>query len=122
MTLPITPDSLTAAYEYLRTTPPFKSWRLPHADAVEFHVTRHRDREADHRVYCKTRADMTLRHIIRVSAYHITTTAKLMEAVGHEMIHMHQAVMGNKVQHSPQFNRWNARMCEVHGWAVVGFV
>jgi len=34
MTLPLTPATLTAAYEFLRTTPPFKGWKLPHADEV----------------------------------------------------------------------------------------
>ena len=76
MTLPLTPAVLAAAYEYLRATSPFKGWRLPHCDEVEFSVTRHRDRMADHTTYC-----YTLDHVIRASTYHIKTTNDLIEAV-----------------------------------------
>ena len=118
MTLPLTPATLVAAYEYLRTTPPFRGWKLPHADEVEFRVTRHRDREADHEV--KRRTD----HIIRVSANNIGTSDALVQALAHEMIHAYQdgvARTGTRAMHNTEFKRLATRVCKVHGWKTEGF-
>ena len=38
--LTLTPDMLESAYEYLRVSPPFCRWGLPHADHVMFRVLR----------------------------------------------------------------------------------
>ena len=114
--IPLTPCALAAAYDYLRMTPPFKGWKLPHSDEVEFCVTRHRDREADHTHYLRT-----TEHIIRVSCYHIGTTAKLMEAMGHEMLHYHQWRLRKSSGHDRWFNQQNARMCKYHGWDIEVF-
>ena len=46
MALRLTPEILEGAYEFLRATPPFRGWRLPHADEVEFVVSRHRHNNA----------------------------------------------------------------------------
>lgn len=118
MTLPLTPHVLAAAYDYLRATAPFKSWRLPESDSVEFAVTRHRDRSADHTTYCRT-----LDHVIRVSAYYTKTTADLMECVAHEMIHAHQTRRKTETRqaHNAAFNRLNRRVCKIHGWKVETF-
>ena len=115
MTLPLTPAVLEAAYAYLRATPPFKGWKLPEADAVEFAVTRHRDRMADHTTYC-----YTLDHVIRASTYHIKTTNDLIEAVAHEMIHQHMTRnhTDTKCEHNAEFKRLAARVCKVHGWDI----
>jgi uncharacterized membrane protein len=113
MTLALTPNALAGAYEYLRTTPPIKGWKLPHADDVEFHVTRHRDREADHEV--RRRRD----HIIRVSARKVRTTDALMQAMAHEMIHAYQDAIARtdtRADHNRDF-KWLARsVCRAHGW------
>src|SRR5690349_18038866 len=42
MSLRLTPDIIEGAYEFLRMTPPFRGWRLPPADEVEFVVSRHK--------------------------------------------------------------------------------
>lgn len=118
MTLPITPAALAAAYEYLRTTPPFKGWKLPHADEVEFRVTRHRDREADHEVLRRRN------HIIRVSAVRIKTTDALMQAMAHEMVHGYQdgiARTDTRAIHNSEFKRLAQRVCRMHGWHYEGF-
>lgn len=116
MSLPLTPQLLAAAYEYMRAAPPFNRMKLPHADEVEFSVTRHRDREADHTTYHRT-----LEHVIRVSAYFVKDTRTLLEAMGHEMNHAHQArtkTESRRREHNAEFNRINARMCKTHGWEI----
>src|SRR5258708_16268586 len=41
--LTLTPEMLESAYEYLRVSPPFCHWDLPHADHVSFRVLRAKD-------------------------------------------------------------------------------
>jgi hypothetical protein len=119
VTLPLTPHILAAAYEYLRTTPPFRGWKLPSADEVEFCVTQHRDRDGDHSRYHRTDE-----HIIRVSSYWVKTTDGLMQVVAHEMLHQRQERMNPAIRrgHNPAFLRMAARVCAVHGWRAHDFV
>ena len=105
MTLPLTPQMIAGAYEFLRQTPPFRGWKLPHADEVEFGVTAHRDREAD---WGKNKDGA---HVIRVSASGIGTTDSLMQAVAHEMIHAKHGFA-----HGAAFARAAQRACTYHGW------
>lgn len=113
VTLPLTPHMLAAAYDYLRETPPFRRWKLPESDAVEFHVTRHRDRYGDAEV-CKA-----LDKCMRVSSANVTDTDTLMQTIGHELIHMH---LDGRAAHGPRFLLWAKRACDYHGWDMRKFV
>ena len=117
----VTHTMLEAAYTFLLTCPPFRGWKLPLPDQVEFAVTRHRDREGDHSVYKHTNE-----HILRVSSYHVKTTDVLLLAVAHEMLHAYQdgvARTGSRrVDHNSEFKRLAARVCSAHGWDVNKFV
>lgn len=110
MSLPLTPTVLEAAYEFLRALPPFKRWRLPHADEIEFQVTRHADRQG----HCKTIGD---RHTIAVSERKIGHTASLIELMAHEMVHVHCHRLGDRrAEHSALFRRHAATVCRIHGF------
>lgn len=111
MTLPLTTETLAAAYDYLVTTPPFSRWNLPPSEDITFRVTRHKDR---HGHYCRT-GD---KHEIAVSAHVIGRTQSLMEVLAHELVHLHQAhaCMETKGQHNAAFVKLAARVCAVHGW------
>lgn len=118
MTLPLTPDSLAAAYDYLRTTPPFKRWKLPVSDEVEFRVTRHRGEYGAHDV---RRSE----HCVWVSSSIVTTTERLMMTMAHEMLHAYQdgiAKTATRTVHNREFHRLAARVCKSHGWAVGEFI
>ena len=119
MSLQLKPENLAAAYDYLRTTPPFSSWKLPPSDEVEFAVTRHRDREGDHCVY-----QYTAEHVIRVSSAAIKTTDALMQVIAHEMLHARQEITktARRGEHNPQFRTIARRICKVHGWPTETFV
>ena len=107
----LTPAMLHAGYEYLRTTPPFRAWKLPDADDVEFHVMRRTDRTAD----CET--DLPGRPpIIRVSAALVGWTASLMAAIAHEMVHIHLDRKKVRSAHGWQFKRLAAQVCRHHGF------
>lgn len=121
MSLPLTPHILAAAYEYLRATQPFSAWKLPPAEEVEFGVTRHRDREADHGLYKRT-----MEHCIRVSSAKVKASDSLIQAIAHEMIHAYQDGIkrtgSRRVDHNKEFDRLAARVCSVHGWDVEKFL
>ena len=116
MSLHLTPDMLEASYELLRTTRPFRAWRLPAGDDVEFHVYGGKDRSAD---YTKTATG----HRIRVNANWCGTLEKLIRAMAHEMCHMHLAIdcPGDQAHHGKRFQACAARVCAHHVFDLKAF-
>jgi hypothetical protein len=111
VTLPLTRETLAAAYDYLCTTQPFNKWNLPSSEDIVFRVTRHKDRFAHY-----TRD--VRRHEIVVSAHYIRRTDSLMMTMAHEMIHLHQAESGmeNSAQHNAAFRALAEKVCAIHGF------
>jgi predicted SprT family Zn-dependent metalloprotease len=113
MTLRLSPEILRAAYDFLRATPPFKRWKLPPPEFVEFSVNKAADTHGDYVLS----ANGT--HRIRLSETLIGHTASLMCVMAHEMIHLHQAEAGTlrpKAHHGAEFKRLAARVCKLHGF------
>jgi hypothetical protein len=115
-----TPEILEAAYEYLRTTPPFRGWKLPHADSIGFVITRSKNTKGYYTKECR-KPDS---HEIGVSENCVSSTLHLFEVMAHEMIHLHQAInkleTGN-TQHNADFLRRAKSVCKYHGWDVLHF-
>ena len=110
MSLPLTPEIVEAAYEFLRKTPPFRRWKLPQPDDVVFHVKAQRSHMADYLFDDK-------RHHISVSAKMVGHTDTLLKCVAHEMAHMRQQVMGDRsLAHNANFFRLTARISKYHGF------
>lgn len=111
MTLPLTPEMLRAAYDYLNTTPPFSRWNLPEGEDVVFRVVQ----APDTRGWYRREAG---RHVIAISRRCVGFTASLIATVAHEMVHLHEARVGacGSGQHSRAFNRWAEQICKVHGF------
>lgn len=108
-----TPDILEAVYELLRMTPPFKGWRLPPADEIEFHVTRMSGQDqAD----CYKNA--AGRHVIRIAANKHHTLAPLVATMAHEMVHLHldKSYPRDKSHHGSRFQRHADIVCKRHGF------
>lgn len=116
----LTPDILADAYELLRATPPFKRWKLPHADDVEFHVIKKPGPLlADYMwgLY----SDGRRTHRIRVTALNKTLTSVL-ASMAHEMVHMRQRFMGTDyTSHGRVFRKLAAQVCRLHGYKVEEF-
>lgn len=114
MTLPLTPEMLAANYDFLRTTPPYRRWTLPPSSDVKFRVTRDPGRRGHYR------RDRYGRSEIAVSGRSIGHTHSLTEIMGHEMIHLHEDILGilykTNAEHSGFFRRQAARACKFHGW------
>jgi hypothetical protein len=111
VSLNLTPAMLEAAYELLRTTPPFRNWKLPDTDDVEFHVTKF-----GHAADCGF--DGT-QFVIRVSATKHGTLAALLETMAHEMCHMRYP--NDRAHHGYLFKRLAVRVCRHHGFDIKGF-
>jgi len=115
MALSLTPDMLEAAYEFLRTTPPFKSWHLPHADEVTFVVSRHKKFVGYHRGIRRKIYD----HEIGISDVCVGHTNTLLRTLAHEMIHQYQQRARTdtpNTEHNAEFMRLARIVCRYHGW------
>jgi len=108
---------LAGCYEFLRTTPPYRGWHLPHGDQVEFAVTKHQRHMGAHHVKPP--------HLIDISTQLVKHTNTLVWVVGHEMIHLHQSAAGLETPntiHNADFRRKAVLACRYHGWDVGLFV
>lgn len=118
MTLRLTPDMLAAAYDFLRETQPFKGWKLPESDDVAFSVTRHKDR------FSHMQGEQRSQNAeIAVSEVKVGCTRVLMEAMAHEMVHLHQHLkkLDRGGHHNTDFRRRAARVCAIHGFDLKTF-
>ena len=110
--LKISPHMLETAYEFLRSTPPFKAWRLPHADEIRFNVAR----DPGHVGWVTHGAGVV--PAIHISEACVGHTSTLVQYMAHEMIHLAQWFKGEttKTQHNAAFNRRAKQVCKHHGW------
>jgi hypothetical protein len=115
MALKLSPELIAAAYEFLRVTAPFRSWRLPPAGEVEFVVSRHRFAVGYHRgARRKTRS-----HEIGISEVCVGHTNTLLRTMAHEMIHQYQQRARSETahtEHNAEFVRLARLVCRYHGW------
>lgn len=112
----ITPDLMAAAYELLRLSAPFRSWKLPHPDEVKFGVIAHKDRYGDHRHWRNV-------HEIRMSVHKIGSLLTLLKTMGHEMIHQKQVIDGTatRAEHNEAFESLAKLVCKRHCWDYMEF-
>lgn len=117
MTLPLTPEMLEACYEFLKTTPPFCRWNLPHGEDIKFQVGG-RPREAGRYVWDPN----TKRHYITISKYGVGYTASLMRFMSHEIVHLHLQETGmespkrSEEIHNAAFRKLADKICRYHGY------
>lgn len=114
MSLHLTPEILEASYELLRATPPFRRWKLPHADDLEFRVTNHAGVFASFH-FDDERAG---RERIHVSARHVKNLPLLLQTLAHEMCHLREAAISRRkagrANHGVAFKRLAAQVCKSH--------
>jgi SprT-like family len=110
MTLPLTPDTLRALYDFLNETPPFKRWNLPDGEDVEFRVVRDHSRYAYHELDGE-------KNTITFSSLNIGHTSTLLRVMAHEMVHVYERrSKSGATGHSRAFLRWGAQVCKYHGF------
>lgn len=106
--LGVTPEMVEAAYELLRLSPPFRRWKLPAGDGIEFHVTRHGDRYGD----CERPKDGKP-PIIRISSAKVLTMDRLVRTMAHEMVHLYLEGKDRRIRHGAIFWRHAKQVCRV---------
>lgn len=117
--LPLTPEVLAAAYDYLSATEPFCRWNLPDSEDITFKVSRARD------AFAKYHYDGT--HCIEVSSAAVGHTSTLMQSMGHELVHLHLRLTGLESRsnsqgvHNMPFRKFAAQVCKIHGWDLKSF-
>lgn len=110
--LPLSPETLAAAYDYIRTTPPFRRWNLPEPEDVRFVVV------PNTKCFGWCKCDKGVRPIIAISSKMVEKTQELMETMAHEMIHLHEHHNGVRGwgEHGKAFQAYAARVCKIHGF------
>jgi hypothetical protein len=111
MRIHVTPELMEAVYEMLRLTPPFKSWKMPHADDVDFYVMKTRENHGD----CGIENG---RHFIRISYRTHKTLFAVILTMAHEMCHVqeHRRGVRGDHQHGRVFHKLADSVCKNHGW------
>jgi len=112
MPLRITPDVIRNAYEYLRSTRPFNSWKLPHADKIQIRTVLAHDKLGEWRFDNK-------HHCISINDKYISTSFSLLTTLAHEMIHMAQYVLKTETsnsEHNKDFFKKVKTVARHHGF------
>lgn len=121
MALHLTPDILAASYDLLRTTLPFRRWKLPPSDEIEFIVNA--DRHV--RGFYSDRPEGFGQpvHKLGASCAVLSTLDSLLPVVGHEIIHLFQNIAGRETRamHNADFRRLSVQVCRHHGWDLAAF-
>lgn len=114
MRLYITPEMARAAYDLLRTTPPFRGWHLPPAEQIHFIV------RAKHGEFGMFRPSYNGKpHKLYLSQDSIGQLSTLIATLAHEMVHIKEFIdcANDWGDHkSENFNRLADRVCHHHGF------
>jgi len=106
----VTPRECRAAYSFLRETLPFRRWKLPDADDLEFNITR------VHSPMGVTISEGRRSIRIEISEKCHTHTATLLRTMGHEMIHVYENRLGIRSEHGKHFKRCQKLFAKHHGF------
>lgn len=118
MTLPLSPNMVRKAYEFLCETPPIKQWNLPSSDDIRFAIANDPNTIAWHTA--KGRGKKR-RHVFAISAKCVGHTTTLLMAVAHEMVHLHHDLVGIPVAHGEAFKKHARQICKANGWDAKAF-
>jgi hypothetical protein len=109
MTLPLTPEMLACAYDYLCECPPFNKMAMPHSEDVKFSIGRRKDRFAHYQM-------LGGEHHIVVSGRFVGRHIMLLSTLSHEMAHLYleqNCIVGSDV-HGKPFQRLADKICKHH--------
>lgn len=107
----ITPEACAAVYDMLRHFKPFKAWKLPPGEEVEFRV--HKIKHlAEVSNYVRTDE-----FVMWVSSHKHPTLLDLVQTIAHEMVHIRQHYTGQKrLGHGKAFKSMGTRVCKELGF------
>lgn len=112
MTIPLTPETLAAAWDYICTTPPFSEWNLPHSEDICFRVIRTK------RVYGQL-SFHGKHYTIDVSEARCGRHESILSTLAHEAVHMFQhssCFMNARNYHDKAFWALADEVCSTHNF------
>ena len=114
MTIPLTPEVLYHAYEFLCSTEPYVRWNLPSADDITFIAIASKKKDSGLYIYDREKDT----HTIVVNSAHNGHTNSILMTLGHEIIHLHQRESGmfHGAEHNKAFHKLAVEVCKYHGW------
>lgn len=100
----------------MRSSPPFK--KLPHGDAVEFHVTKYSGLEGLYSRWTNGAA------AISISCKNVKRPGDVLMVTAHEMLHLLQDLNGtdSRCEHNADFKKMALRICSLYGWSTEDFL
>jgi hypothetical protein len=123
MTLRLTPEVLSSAYEFLKATKPFNKWKLPAADQVVFRVVRAIPCAPE--VWAQHLSDRQTKnhphkghHLIDINERKVGHTLTLIQTMAHEMCHVRESMLVKYTgeAHGKTFWRLAREVCRHHGF------
>lgn len=107
MTLPLTPEMLAHAYDYLCCCQPFNKMNMPHSEDVRFSIGRRKDRFAHYQMIGGA-------HHIELSSRFVGRHITLLSTLSHEMGHLYLEQNCIDDGHGPGFQKLADRICKYH--------
>lgn len=118
MSFPLTPLLIVSMYSMLRDCPPFRGWKLPEADDIEFRTSRRKDAHGEH--IEKTPPTRGARYTIMVSTEKNGHLNTILQSLAHEMVHLAQAIARvprrYEAHDNQDFVRRARQVCKTFGW------
>jgi predicted metal-dependent hydrolase len=113
----VTPDICRAAYDYLRSTAPFKRWGLPSGEQVSFIISKQAKPAAFEQDVGSCSHDKNGDFTLRISLWNDGSDLLIM-TIAHEMCHMRQAILkgftATPYDHKADFKRMAEQVCKQH--------
>lgn len=118
MAIPLKPEHLAAAYNFLRALPPFSGWKLPVADEVEF-VNEPDPANLAHYTYYLETGEPIIGWRYKCE----WPMTPLLMIMAHEMIHLYQQKTGKdtKQEHNKDFKTRARAICKIYNWDYIFF-
>lgn len=109
MPVPLNPEMLACAYDYLACLPPFHKWNLPPSEDVKFKVIKNKDRFAHYQLVRGV-------HHIAISRSNVDRHIALLCALSHEMVHLYMRAngFGEGNPHGKSFQLLADKVCRAH--------
>lgn len=105
--LPLSPELLAYAYDYLMCLPPFSKLNMPPSEDIKFRVIKSKKIFARYFMEGGT-------HHIDVSNKMVGSHMVLLSTLAHEAIHLHLAEIDACDLHGPTFQALADKVCRIH--------
>lgn len=107
--IPLSPELLAHAYDYLCCCPPFDKLNMPPSDDIIFRVTKSNKHFAQYFI-------REGKHYIDVSQKYVGSHSMLLATLAHEAIHLHLEEIDACDQHGPNWRKLADEVCKIHSF------